>query len=297
MLTMPPGQRCSPPPRYLKLGEKANWRGPAASTDSALVIQPWQSTELRSNVELVLMIYRRPPITEVALDFRFAHLVEQRLIEKAGRRFEQYYQNSRPEEHVNVNIEVPNNPRIHTQWLGLRLSTNDQVDITLLRVTNLICSRLAPYPGWDAFEQRARRDWETLRRDSGFIEVSRIGLRYINRIDIPANESATFKIEDYVTTYPHMPETKMPPMTGYAMQIIRPVGAYNLGLILNSAIVPSPLIGFVSVVLDIDIYREAELPKRDEGLWEIINKMRIWKNLVFEGCVTDRAREIFQPIV
>jgi len=241
--------------------------------------------------------YNRPPIVEASLDFRFAREVERRLIEKAGKRFQQYYSNPNAEERVNVNIEARSDSRIKKQWHGLRFSSNDQTDTALLRVRNFVCSRLAPYPGWEAFERRARRDWEAFRRDVGFVEVSRIGLRYFNRIDVKINDSTTFEIKDYLNVYPQMPDVGMPPMTGYALQITRPVGTDDLSLILNSATVASPLIGFVSVALDIDIYRDVKLPQREDSQWELINEMHEWKNSIFEACVTNNARAIFQSVV
>jgi uncharacterized protein (TIGR04255 family) len=66
------------------------------------------------------------------------------------------------------------------------------------------------------------------------------------------------------------------------------------GLItINSGIVPPPLEGHLSIMLDIDVGRDHDLPQRDEGLLSLLQEFRIEKNRVFEACVTDRARELF----
>ena len=64
-------------------------------------------------------------------------------------------------------------------------------------------------------------------------------------------------------------------------------------LALNTATVAPPLIGFVSLALDLDVFREANLPQRDDDLWDIVNRMRGHKNRIFESCITDRARTLF----
>jgi uncharacterized protein (TIGR04255 family) len=82
-------------------------------------------------------------------------------------------------------------------------------------------------------------------------------------------------------------------VSGFAMQIIRPLGVDDCVLVLNSATVPSPLIGFASLALDLDVMRETSIPRRDEDVWELVNRIRDYKNRAFESCITDRARALF----
>jgi uncharacterized protein (TIGR04255 family) len=100
-------------------------------------------------------------------------------------------------------------------------------------------------------------------------------------------------IDDYLNLSPRLPETPGEPMTAYAMQIVRPLGMDECHLILNSSSVPSPLVGYSSFALDLDIFRETKLPMRDDELWALIDKIREHKNRVFESCITDRARTLF----
>jgi uncharacterized protein (TIGR04255 family) len=46
-------------------------------------------------------------------------------------------------------------------------------------------------------------------------------------------------------------------------------------------------------LLDVDVSRETDLPQNDDGLWDFVNKVRAHKNFVFEACITNRARELF----
>jgi uncharacterized protein (TIGR04255 family) len=240
------------------------------------------------------MEYKRPPITEAVIELRFAHPLDEATVQIAAKRVRGEYTFEEPEvgQHVHVDVSTKST-QFRTLWTGLKLSSVDRADIAIFRSNSFTCSRLAPYSGWEAFQPRAARDWDALKKTAGPIELARIGVRYINRIDVPLMPNVLISVEDYLSVWPHSPDDIGEAMTGYAMQILRPLGVDDFGLIVNSAIVPSPLIGFASFLLDLDVYRENALPRRDDELWSILEQMRHHKNRIFESCITERARAIF----
>jgi uncharacterized protein (TIGR04255 family) len=131
------------------------------------------------------------------------------------------------------------------------------------------------------------------RKTAGPTELARIGVRYINRIDVPLDGTGQIRVEKYLRISPQLPDDLGEPMSNYAMQVVLPLGSDNCNLVLNSSSVPSPLVGFASFVLDVDVFRETNLPGTDDELWALLNKIRDHKNRVFEGCITDSARAIF----
>jgi len=50
----------------------------------------------------------------------------------------------------------------------------------------------------------------------------------------------------------------------------------------------------VTILLDIDVFRTAELPVDDEEIWKVMEQLREEKNQVFEASITPRARELFK---
>ena len=48
----------------------------------------------------------------------------------------------------------------------------------------------------------------------------------------------------------------------------------------------------VSVVLDIDMFRQRDFGGNDADLWTFINKLHDAKNEIFEACITDKIREM-----
>ena len=88
------------------------------------------------------------------------------------------------------------------------------------RHDTFICSRLAPYTGWDDFFARTVRAWEVWRKSAGHTVLSRIGVRYVNRIDVPVANTALVRPEDVLNVFPKSPEDLGAPLSAYAMEAI-----------------------------------------------------------------------------
>jgi uncharacterized protein (TIGR04255 family) len=240
------------------------------------------------------MAYKRAPITEAVIELRFARPADQRDVEKAARRLRAEYFYQDPENSVSLKFDVgTQKTEVETLWTGIKLGSMDRTDVVIFRTSSFVCSRLAPYSNWEPFRDRAAQGWEVWRKTAGPIELARIGVRYINRIDIPLKGAQMVAAEDYLRFVPRSPDELREPMSSYAMQVVRPLGADDCQLVLNSSTVPSPLIGFASFVLDLDVYREANLPRRDDEIWALLERMRNHKNRVFESCITNAARALF----
>jgi len=241
------------------------------------------------------MAYKRAPITEAVIELRFARPLEQAVIERVTRRLRADYPLADPENQVKLEFDaVTRKAKIETTWTGVRLSSADRADVSFFRTFAFGSSRLAPYAGWEAFQPRVASDWRVLRDTVGPIELSRIGVRYVNRIDVPLDNSPLIRGPDYLNVWPMSPDQLGAPMTAYTMQTVRPLVVDDCILTLNSGIVPSPLIGFASFTLDLDVSRETNLPRRDDELWALVERIRHHKNSIFERCITDRARALFQ---
>ena len=99
--------------------------------------------------------------------------------------------------------------------------------------------------------------------------------------------------EQFFNVYPHIPDI-LGPMIQYSLETQSYVPDVGCVLTLNSAAVPSPLIGHRSFVVDLDIGKDNP-PQNDIDIYDLINRIRVEKNRAFEACVTDRARELFEP--
>ena len=77
------------------------------------------------------------------------------------------------------------------------------------------------------------------------------------------------------------------------MQIRLPQSDIESTAILNQTIVPAAHADSISVVLDIDLFRDHALPRDESELWNCFEVLHERKNEIFEACITDAARELF----
>jgi len=222
---------------------------------------------------------------------RFAAAIDTATLDKVSSAFKPLYPREELLRGVQFQMNLGVTPSAVEQ-IGYRRSSPDQTHILLLIPPSLLMSQLAPYPGWDQFFTRFCRDWGVWKKSVGYRKIIRIGVRYINRIDIPSSEPVVYE-EQFLSVYPQIPEV-LGPMTQYAVQAQLPIVDIGCNLTLNSSVVPSPLLGHRSFVIDQDIGKDNP-PQNDDGIYQLLKQIRATKNRVFEACITDRARELFEP--
>ena len=57
---------------------------------------------------------------------------------------------------------------------------------------------------------------------------------------------------------------------------------------------PSPVPGSISIILDIDISRESDIPMHPDKLWPVIDEVRSIKNDLFERAITEKTKALFR---
>lgn len=239
--------------------------------------------------------YKHPPIAEAVIGLTFESDTNVAELDKAQRKLGKFYPNHQPLRQIKVQFTV--SPTAHhgqnalDEEVGHRRSTNDQTEIAILKKNSITVSQLAPYVGWEKFLQRFKRDWDTIKQAIGFRPIKQIGVRYINRIDIPF-EGIGVRMADYLKALPNIPD-QFGVVSGYSVSAEVQMPDIHCVLRLNSGAVPSPLPKCVSVILDLDLIRNQEAPQSDSEISATLEKMRERKNAFFESAITENARELF----
>ncbi len=239
--------------------------------------------------------YRRPPITEAVVELRFAAPIEVDQVEKIKDRLTDDYPVT-PQIMQNISfISAPGNQNsTQVEFAGYRMSSADATNVAIIGRQNISTSRLAPYTGWEEFTGNAKRNWAIWRKVAGWREVTRIGVRYINRIDIPNPDDSPVPIHHYLAFLPVFPDIEgSKSIDTFAINGSTGIANSSFKLILNAGSTPSPLVRTESFLLDIDISQDGNLPHNDDGLWALIDEVRLLKNRIFEACITDLSRELF----
>lgn len=149
--------------------------------------------------------YLNPPIIEAICEFRLAPdsqwdlTVPGLIYEKVGKEF------PNKEQRLIQEVELTQGPQgmqqqIRTSERVLFL-TNDRKVFMQVGPHLLAVNCLKPYPTWDGFKPKIENAFSALTGTVDIKGLQRIGLRYINRIEIAGQP---VKLEDYFEFYPFL---------------------------------------------------------------------------------------------
>lgn len=179
-----------------------------------------------------------------------------------------------------------------SEALGFLHRSTDRLQIYQARKNGFTFSRLAEYTSWDEISKEARRLWDKYRQVAQPQGINRIAVRYVNRLDLP------LPLQDfgvYLKTTPQLSSDLPQGLLGYFMQLSLPLPESHSICVINETIIEPPVKpNTVPIVLDIDVFRLTELPASEADLWSQLELLRHEKNRVFEACITDEARRLFQ---
>jgi uncharacterized protein (TIGR04255 family) len=238
--------------------------------------------------------YARPPVLEAVIDIHTAGEPEIGVLSALHKGEEERYPSRESLMSASMEIDATiGEAVVATQELiGYRWLSGDKSEVAQVRRNGFGFSQLQPYSSWENSKAEGRRVWERYREATGAIQVSRIAVRYINRIDIP--KSAIGQIQDALKVYPQIPDGIPRRMSRFVMQIELPQPDIDkCVVILNMGRVPAAVPNMFSILLDLDVNQRVDLPAEGEAIWEALEILHARENLVFESCITDRTREIF----
>jgi uncharacterized protein (TIGR04255 family) len=238
--------------------------------------------------------YARPPITESALEVRFRAPSSAREMERLRDRFKRRYPAVDEQKQVEVRVDTTG-VATSSKLAGYKMTAGNGCDIILVHLAALGTIRLAPYEGWEGLLRTAQENVETMTKIANRQDITRLGARYINRIDLPEAVFSGRSTASFLRVGVAIPRELSTVVGPYSLSASFKESSTGVNILVQSAIVqPPPLIDHVSLLLDIDASVEADLPTRIDGVWAVADKLRQAKNAVFEACITDDARRLFQ---
>ena len=149
-------------------------------------------------------------------------------------------------------------------------------------------SRLAPYDRWEPFRDESKRLWDLYRGALPIEKIERVAVRYINRLNLPADS----ELQDYLRTFPELSKDLPQDLNEFFMRLETRASDPDASVVITQTTLPAVQSETRSLILDDDIYREANVPQDEDSLWELIEGFRDHKNRVFEACITDKLREL-----
>jgi uncharacterized protein (TIGR04255 family) len=172
---------------------------------------------------------------------------------------------------------------------GFQFWCSDKRRVWQARTNGFSFSHLTPYESWDALKTDARSVWVEFRKRTGAIPT-RLAVRYINRFQLPSKGD----FADYFATVPRIPPKLDTGLAAYLMQIVLPQRDLQAVAIITQTPIANPRPESFFVVLDIDLFRDKNVPQTEEEIWDLFDKLRDRKNFLFEESITDKAREVIR---
>ena len=174
---------------------------------------------------------------------------------------------------------------------GYRFISQGKRQIFQARFDGFTFNRLAPYETWETFRDEARRLWNVYRSIAKPQNITRLALRYINRLDLPFPLN---DLKDYLRTTPEISPNMSQTLSGYFMQLQLPQPDIGAMLCLNQTLIPPPGPNLVSVILDFDLFCQENVPGSEQDIWKQFEVLRNRKNEVFEACLTNKTRKLIR---
>jgi uncharacterized protein (TIGR04255 family) len=245
--------------------------------------------------------YPRAPIKEALIDLRVKHADGSNLdsMKAFGSVIEKEYPYAATRGMVQAKISgvipgpQPNFSSSQTV-LGYIYHSTDRLQAVQGRLDGFTFSRFFPYQDWASFRAEAQRLWDIYVKTTEAKIVERVAVRYLNVLDLPAVEG-TVRFEDYIQTLPNSGIEGDQELEQFLVRLVLPQSDLNGKLVLTETLLPEQLPNRVSLLIDIDLFRESSsFSVNDAEIWNTLDKFRLRKNEYFEAAITDKAREMFR---
>ena len=173
---------------------------------------------------------------------------------------------------------------------GYLFTSKDGKQIVQARLDGFTFNRLKPYDKWESFRDEARQQWERYREIATPEIVSRVALRYINRIEIPLPMK---DFREYILTTPEIAPKLPQGLESFFMRLVIPDERSRSKAIVTQTM-EDPQEQVLPLIFDIDVFREAAFEVQGKGMWEALEQLRDYKNEIFFNSITERTRELFK---
>lgn len=241
---------------------------------------------------------KKAPITEALIDLR-VRLPEGSTFETLGAfrdAVAESYPNCRERRqwHTRFTLHKKEPPAVETETEGpdgYILTSADGTQVVQARRDGFTFSRLKPYQTWEQLRNSAQELWKTYCDTVSPLMITRIAVRYINRIELP------LPFEDFGEWLQTRPQVgpKLPQgLAGFFFRanipFDKPPGFVNV----TQAIEPGNYKTQVPLIFDIDAFLTEEFSPDDSGVWKRFEGLREIKNRVFFDSITEKTKEMFQ---
>lgn len=176
--------------------------------------------------------------------------------------------------------------------IGHIFKTTDAARVLQFRKDGFTLSKLKPYEDWTKLRDEAVNLWQAYVKLAKPESVSRVGLRYINHLNMPFSGDK-FDFDEYLTSSPKVPGELPQGIVSFFYRVVMPVPSIGATAVIHQALesIVDPKI--VPVILDIDVFVQRDLEPNSDKIWEALEQLHVLKNDVFFSYITEKTAELF----
>ena len=174
---------------------------------------------------------------------------------------------------------------------GYLCTSSDKKQVVQVRLDGFSFSRLKQYETWEDLRKEAHRLWQLYIRLASPELITRVALRYINRLEIPL---PIRDFGDYLTAPPTIPQNLPQGLTSFLTRNVIREPSLDFVAIISQSLEPVGASSVVPVILDIDVFKEVQYNVGAKEIWETIDQLREFKNKLFFESITGKIVELYK---
>ena len=239
----------------------------------------------------------RPPIVEALVDLRATIPGDPTVFSDLADELKDEFPTMEERRDFEAKIEVKDgrlvSPRVETSGFGgVRLASADQKTYAQFRPDGFTLNNMTTYMGGDQLLAQALTLWEMLVERTAPEVVSRVALRYINRLELPLKSGDTFT--RYLTSPPCLPEGAPTQVSQFLSRIVgHDEKRQATAVVIQQLKLPEdgqP----VAITVDINVFRERDFSVDSPSLRRILDSLRMLKNETFFSLLTEETVSFYE---
>jgi len=174
---------------------------------------------------------------------------------------------------------------------GFVMRSEEDGGILQARLDGFTMHKLHPYISWHSLSGQARELWRHYVSVARPSKVTRLAVRYTNRIEVVPGQ----EFKQFILTAPEIAPGIPQMLPEYLMRLVIPHPAGSTAIVTASSLPPVMNSETIPMLFDIDAFRLVDIPAGDEeSIWLFLEELRAYKNLIFFNSITPAQLERYQ---
>ena len=240
---------------------------------------------------------KRPPIVEALVDLRASVPGDPKMFNALADELKDEFPAKEERRDFEAKIEIKDGKLVSqrvgsSDFGGVQVANVDRTIYAQYRPDGFTLNNMKGYMGGDQLIDKALTLWELLVERANPKSVSRVALRYINRLELPVKDGDEFT--RYLTSPPELPEGAPQQVSQFLSRIVGHDEQRQA-----TAVVIQQLKGQrgrqpIAITVDVDVFRTGDFPVDSAVLREILGSLRMLKNKTFFSLLTDETISFYE---